>query len=157
MKNKLSFATIIILFSIATFAQTNLTSYKGGDKELIRYIERNTMYPEVEFKEGNLTIIFSKIEFNKGGYIDSFKVSVNSDNPFGNAILLALNKSREYWQKNNNQLPIIIPFLFIDGDNKHGKVSVDYLYEILPQKAFFNLNALILTPIIFTRLHDKIY
>ena len=98
----LKFAILsIVVFFITNnaFAQINLTTYKGGDKELIRHIEKNIKHPETEFIEGGLSIVFAKIIFNRQGFIDSFKISVNNNNPFGKSILLALNKSKENWSK----------------------------------------------------------
>ena len=156
----LKFAILsIVVFFITNnaFAQINLTTYKGGDKELIRHIEKNIKHPETEFIEGGLSIVFAKIIFNRQGFIDSFKISVNNNNPFGKSILLALNKSKENWQKNKNLPSIIIPFLFIDGDSRNGKMPFDYKYDFINQKEFFNIKTVVLNPIIFTRLHDTIY
>lgn len=154
MKTKCCLTTNLILLSIITIAQTNLTSYKGGDKELVRFLGKNIVYQELELKEGRSTIVFAKILFKKNGYIDSFKLSINNDSPIGKEILLSLNKSKNNWLKFKKSIPIIIPFVFIDDSNLPLNSRCLNIQNALPNYNFFNLKTIILNPLVFYRNND---
>lgn len=148
----------LLLISFSSLAQhRNYTTYKYGDSVLLRTLTKNLLKfhdEEIVFNETN-TIIISVISVSKKGKIDSINTWNTTESTVSNAIIDAIERTKNDWLKARKPYKVIIPIYILHNSEGIDKVLINTTDLIPINKILFPFKGIFLEPI-FIKISPRI-